>query len=258
MKLIVLLVGLVIATVVHAAEALPKFNATLTVGREHRFVLIDSAGKTSSFLGLGESFAGYKLKAYDAKTGALDLERDGKVSRVTLVADAAVANAAPAALPATIADAQGVLNKMNFEEMMDRTLQGQRKVLATQFQRMTAQLTHQGADPAEVAAFHKSLTDEIFSALDAKTLKNDVSKIYSEVFTKQELHDMSAFYSTPLGQMLTTKQMDVQEKLGAVIQGKMAEMMPRVQKLGQDFAAQQKAKRQAAGGVAPAAPAPKQ
>src|SRR5688500_7193170 len=135
MKLLLLVFSLAIATFVHAAEALPKFNATLTVGKEHRFVLIDSSAKASSFLALGESFAGYKLKAYDAKSGALDVERDGKLSRLTLVGDAAVANAAPAALPGTIADAQGVLNKMNFEEMMERTLQGQRKVLATQFQR---------------------------------------------------------------------------------------------------------------------------
>lgn len=250
MKLRLTFLALASALVLRAADALPQFNATLTVGKEHRFVLIDAAGKASSFLNLGESFAGYKLKAYDPKTGVLELERDGKISRVTLVADAAVAHAAPAALPATIADAEGVLNKMHFEEMMERAMQGQRKMLANQFQKMTAQMTAQGADPAEVAAFQKKITDEIFGALDPKALKDDVSKIYTEVFTKQELDDISAFYSTPLGQMLTAKQMDVQEKLGMVIQSKMADMMPRVQKLGQEFAAQQKAKREAAGGAA--------
>ena len=246
MKLRLTFLALASALLVRAADSVPQFNATLTVGKEHRFVLIDAGGKASSFLSIGESFAGYKLKAYDAKAGALDLERDGKISRVTLVADAAVGSAAPAALPATIADAQGVLNKMHFEEMMERAIQGQRKVLSTQFQRQTQQLTQQGADPTEVAAFQKKITDEVFSALDPKTLKDDMSKIYADVFTKQEMDDMSAFYSTPLGQMLTTKQMDVQEKLGAVMQTRMAEMMPRVQKLGQEFSAQQKAKREAA------------
>lgn len=254
MKLRLTFLALASALVLRAADAVPQFNATLTVGKDHRFVLIGAAGKASSFLSLGESFAGYKLKAYDPKTGVLELEREGKIARVTLMADAAVAHAAPAALPATVADAEGVLNKMHFEEMMERAMQGQRKVLTSQFQRMTAQLTAQGADPTDVAAFQKKISDEIFGALDPKALKDDVSKIYSEVFTKQELDEISAFYSTPLGQMLTTKQMDVQEKLGTVIQGKMQEMMPRVQKLGQEFAAQQKAKREAAGG----APAPKQ
>jgi hypothetical protein len=39
----------------------------------------------------------------------------------------------------------------------------------------------------------------------------------------------------------------VQEKLGAVVQARLAEVMPRVQKMGAEFAAQQKAKREATG-----------
>ena len=250
MKLRLSLLALVAAVTLPAAESLPQFNATLTMGKEHRFVLVDANGKASPFLSLGETFAGYKLKSYDPKEGALELEREGKVSRVTLVADAAVANAPAVPLPATIADAATVLNKMRFEEMVERSMQGQRKLVASQFERMTAQMRAQGVDPAEVSAFQKRLTDEIFGALDPKSLKNDVSKIYSEVFSKQELDELAAFYGTPLGMMLTSKQMDVQEKLGNVIQAKMAEVMPRVQQMGREFAAQQKAKKEAgAGGI---------
>ena len=260
MKLPLALLAFVFAATLRAAESLPLFNAILTVGKEHRFVLLDASGKTSSFLTLGESFGGYKLKAFDAKAGVLELERDGRVSRVTLMSDAAIANAPAAKIPATVADAEVVLNKMKFEEMMERAMQGQKKMLAAQFQKMGAQMGAQGADPAEVTAFQKKITDEVFSVLDAKTLKNDVSKIYSEVFTKQELDQISAFYSTPLGEMLNTKQPEVQEKLGTIIQGRMMEVMPRVQKMGQEFAAQQKAKKAAAGGAAAPAtsPAPKQ
>lgn len=254
MKLRLTLLALASAVALRAADTLALFNATLTVGKEHRFVLVDANGKASSFLSLGESFAGYKLKAYDPKSGVLEIEKDGKVSSVTLVADAAVTHAA-AAIPATMADAQAVVSKMRFEEMMDRAMEGQRKMLANQFQRMSAQMTAQGADAAEVAAFQKKITDEIFGALDPKGLKDDVTKIYSEVFTKQELDQLSAFYSTPVGEMLTSKQPDVQEKLGAVIQAKMMEVMPRVQQMGRDFSLAQKAKREAAGGSSSAAPA---
>ncbi len=260
MKLRLTLLALATAIALRAAEALPLFNATLTMGKEHRFVLVDAHGKASSFLALGESFAGYKLKHFDAKEGALELEKDGKVSRVTLVADAATVGAPAAKIPATIADAEAVLNKMKFEEMMERAMQGQKKMLANQFQKMSAQMAAQGADPADVAAFQKKIADEVFGVLDAKVLKNDVSKIYSEVFSKQELDQISAFYSTPLGEMLNAKQPEVQEKLGTIIQGRMMEVMPRVQKMGQEFAQQQKAKK-AAGGAAPSPvppPAPKQ
>lgn len=221
----------------------------------NRFVLIDAQGKGSSFLALGESFAGYRLKAYEAKTGELELERDGRVHRVTLVADAAVKDAPPPPLPATIADAEAVLNKMHFDEMIERTLAQQKKMVAAQFQQVVSRMTAQGVDPAEAAAFQKRITEEVFSIFDPKQLKSDVSKIYSEVFTKQELEQLGAFFATPLGEMLSTRQPAVQEKLATVVQGRLAEVMPRVQKLGAEFAAQQKAK--GVGGAAGAAPVPK-
>jgi uncharacterized protein len=254
MKLRLFLLALATSVAALAADALPQFNATLTVGKDHRFVLVDANGKASGFLSLGESFAGYRLNSYDAKEGALELERDGKVSRVTLVADAAVANAPAQPLPATIADANAVLNKMRFEEMMDRVIAQQRKTMAASFDQMSSRMAQQGVDKQEVAAFQKRLTDEVMTALEPQQMKSDMAKIYTEVFTKQELDDMSAFFSTPLGQIMSAKQPDVQEKIGAVVQARMMEVMPRVQQMGRDFAAQQKAKKEG-GAVAPS-PAP--
>ncbi|MBI5690663.1 MAG: DUF2059 domain-containing protein [Verrucomicrobia bacterium] len=240
-----------------AADSVPQFNATLSIGKEHRFVLIDGQGKASSFLSLGETFAGYRLKTYEAKTGVLQLERDGKVFPVTLVAEAAVKDAPPPPVPATIADAEAVLNKMHFDEMIERTLAQQKKMIAGQFQQMVSRMTAQGVDPEAAAAFQKKLTDEIFGIFDPKQLKSEVSRIYSEVFSKQELDQLSSFFSTPLGEMLSTRQPAIQEKLGVVMQSKMAEVMPRVQKLGAEFAAEQKAKGIAVGGGSAPAPTPK-
>lgn len=260
MKLRLTLLALASAIILRAADALPVFNATLSVGKNHRFVLIDAGGKTSSFLGLGESFAGYTLKAYDPKTGVLEIERDGRVSRLTIVADAAVINAPAAAMPATVADAEALLNKIKFEDMMERALGQQKKAIAAQFQQVSASMVAKGADKAEAEALQKKMTDEVLGVLDAKQMKADVAKIYSELFTKQELDQVAAFYSTPLGEMLAAKQPAVQEKLGAVISGRMGEVMPKVQKMAGDFAAEQKAKRDAAGGAVSAptsTPAPK-
>lgn len=244
--------ALLLAASLRGADALPLFNATLTVGREHRFVLVDAGGRASSFLPLGDSFAGYKLLRYDAKAGVLVIERDGREHALTLVADAATKEAPAAAMPATIADAEGVLNKMHFEEMMERVLTQQKKMIAGQFDQVTKRMIAQGVDPADAAALQKKMTEEVMSALDVKQLKSDMSKVYSEVFTKTELDQIGAFFTTPLGEMLTAKQPLVQEKLGAIVAGRMSEVMPRVQKMGAEFAAAQKAKREAAGATAPA------
>lgn len=256
MKFRLTILAIASAVALHAADALPLFNATLTVGKEHRFVLVDANGKASTFLRLGETFDDYKLKSYDAKGGALELERDGKTSRVTLVADAAVVAGPAAALPATIQDANVVLNKMRFEEMMDRVIGQQRKAMAANFEQMASRMTQQGVDKQEVGAFQKRLMDEVMSAMEPQQMKSDMAKIYSEVFTKQELDDMAAFFSTPLGQVMAAKQPDVQEKLGAAVQSRMMEVMPRVQQMGRDFSAQQKARKEAGGAAVQPSPPP--
>lgn len=253
MKSSLLVFALFAAVALRAAEPLPVFNATLTVGREHRFVLVNPAGKASSFLALGEQFDGYTLKNYDPKSGVLEIEREGKVSPLTITADAAVLNV-PARTPATIADAQAVMKAMNFEAMMDRMLAGSKKAQIGMVEKMMEQFKRPGADIDAAVTMQRKMIDELLGAVSGPGLKDDMARIYSEVFTKEELQGLADFYATPLGQNLNDKQPEIQEKLTAVMMPRMMSAMPKVQKMMRDFAAEQQAKRQAAGG-APGAPA---
>lgn len=257
MKLRLFLFALASTLALAAADAPPVFNATLTVGKEHRFILVSSAGKTSSFLKVGETFEGYTVKAYDAKSATLDLEHDGKVVRVTLASDASVANApAASATPvhATIEDAQAILNKIHIDDMLERTLAQQKKVFATQIDRIGQNFPN--ADPAAVEDLKKRMTELFESTLDAGKMKDDLTRIYSETFTKDELNQISSFYDTPLGQTLLAKQPEIQQKMQASIMPRMAEMGPKMQSMAREFAMEQKAK-MSGGAVAPsAAPAP--
>ena len=255
MTLRLALLTLVSAVALRAADTLPLFNATLAIGREHRFVLVDSTGKTSSFLKLGEGFAGYTLKDYDTKTGELSLERGGKISKVTLVADAAAVNA-PAKTPATIADATALLNAMNFEQMMDKTMAGIKKQQAAMAEKMTMQMAGPNADREAITSFQKKIFDEMMSALTGAEVKADIAKAYTEVFTKEEMQALAGFYSSPTGQMFSEKQPILAEKMNEAMMPRMMAAMPKVQQMAKDFAAEQKAKKAAAGGRAAPAPAP--
>jgi hypothetical protein len=53
MKFRLTLLALFSALAVRAADALPQFNATLTVGKEHRFVLVHANAKPTAFHPLG-------------------------------------------------------------------------------------------------------------------------------------------------------------------------------------------------------------
>ncbi len=256
-KLLALSLAALTATAAFAADALPAFNATLTVGKESRFLLLGSDGKASPWLKVGDSFDGYVVKDFDAKSAALDLEKDGKVSRVTLAADAAIANGDAAAVtPATVADATAVLDSMHFEKMLDQTLAGVRKQQVAMVRQMMARMATPGVDKEDMANFQQKILETMMSGVNAADLKDDVAKAYSEIFSKEQLQGLANFYSSPLGQTLAEKTPELTTKMNEIIAPRMMANMPKVQQLAQEFSAQQRAKHEAAAAAAAQAAAP--
>ena len=253
MKKLLTLLFVALSAAAFAAENVPVFNATLTVGRQNRFVLIGVDGKPSSWLKLGDTFEGYTLKAFDAKADALELEHDGQVTRVTLAADAAVTAGQLAATPATLTDAQNVLNKMHFEQMMTRMLEQQKTMMGSMFSRM-APKNLSPEEKSEFIEFQKKMVDQLMDSMGMNNLKDDVAKIYSEVFTKEELDGLAAFYATPTGEALTDKQPVIQQKMQEVMMPRMMAAMPKIQQMSKEFAAKMKAQHEAA--AAASAPVP--
>jgi hypothetical protein len=254
MKIKVLLLAVLTATAALAADSTPLFNAVLNMGKEQRFVLVGLDGKPSDWLKLGDSYDGYTIKAFDAASSSLELEHDGKTVKVTLVGGVGVKDM-PAPTHASLADAQALLNKMRFEEMLERAMAQQKKAMAAMIDQMAAQNNRPGVDKEDLAAFQGKVMDEVMSAMTAGDMKNDVAQIYSDVFTKDEMDGLSAFYSTPAGEALIEKQPDVQQKMQALMMPRMMAVMPKIQQMSRDFAADQKAKAAAAAQAAAPAPA---
>ena len=122
--------------------------------------------------------------------------------------------------------------------------------------RMMGQFQSTGVDREAVVALQRKMLDEIMSALNFSEMKGEIAKVYSDVFTKEQLQALGSFYASPVGQTFSEKQPEVAEKMNALMIPRVMAVMPKVQQLAKDFAQEQKAKREAAGGNAPA-PAPK-
>jgi len=252
-KFVALGLACLTATAAFATDALPTFNATLTVGKDSRFVLIGADGKASSWLKVGDGFDGYTIKSYDAKAGALELEKGGKTSQVSLAADAKVANGPAAPVAGTIQDATAVLDSMHFEKMLDQTLAGVRKQQVQMVRQMMSRMPVQGANQDDLANFQQKIMETMMSGLNAADMKGDVAKAYSEIFTKDQLDGLAAFYSSSLGQTLADKTPELTQKMNDLMIPRMMAAMPKVQKLSMEFAQEQEAKKKAA--AAPAGPA---
>lgn len=262
-KILPLIFALLFPCLGRAADGTPLFNAVFSMGKETRFILVSPAGKTSDWVRLGDTFEGYTLKSFDPAKSELAVEHNGAVSKLRLVADAAVKDApALAATAATLADAEHVLQVMRFEDMMEKMLAQQKKQSLAMIKQMSSRMEQPGVNKEDLAAFQQKMMDEIMSVMNAGELKKDMAQIYSDVFSKEELAAQAAFYLTPAGRAMVDKTPDVQSRLQAVMMPRMQAMMPKIAQMGQQFQLEQKAKAQAAapaptaGTVAPAPTAP--
>ena len=188
MKLKALILAALTASAALAADSLPLFNAVLNMGKDQRFVLADSAGTPSNWLKLGDAYAGYTLKSYEAAASTLTLERDGKTTKITLVNGAGVKDA-PVPAAATLADAQELFRVMRFDEMMTKILDQQKKTLSSTLQQQMAQRMAQlkiaEEDKPAFIAMQQKLFDDSMNAALGPDMISDMAKIYSEVFTKE-------------------------------------------------------------------------
>jgi len=260
MKIKILSVALLALGTAFAAETAPlQLKGVLNTGKEKLFGLSTPTGDASAWVALGKGFQGYTLKSYDDAKALLLFERDGNTYELTL-ATATIATADTAkGTPATIADAAAVINRLRFEEMIEKTMEGQKKAMAGMSQKMAKQMGA-NVDPKDFEAHQAKVMDAMLEAMNIPQMKQDMTQIYADTFSKEELTAMGDFYSTPAGQAMIDKQPVVQEKLQALMMPRIMSAMPKIQQLSMEFGKQQKAKADAAKAAAnptpAAAPAP--
>lgn len=242
--------GMFTAVAAFAADTAPiSFNAVLSMGQERRFGLATEGGAHSAWVTLGNDFEGYKLKAYEPATQVLTVEKDGKEFTLPI----AGGTIQTLDTKATIAQATDVLNRMKFEQMLGKMIEQQKQATVNMSKQMMAGLGGK-VPPEEFAAFQAKIMDALWSEMKVEELKGEVAKIYSDVFTAEELRGLSDFYATPSGIAMIDKQPVMQQRMMEVMMPRMMKAMPKIQALGQQFAQEQAAKSQA-GQAATAAPA---
>jgi len=258
MRITSLVLALVVTGVAMAADSAPfQLKGVLNTGREKLFGLSTPSGDSSAWVPLGKAFQGYTLKSYDDAKSVLVFEREGKPYELTL-ATAKIATAdAASGTPATVADAAAVIDRMHFEEMMTKVMEQQKKAMTSSMSQQMAKQMGGKVDPKDFEAFQSKVMDVMQEAMNPAQMKKDVTEIYAQTFTKEQLVAMGDFYDTPAGQALNDKQPEVQQKLQAVIMPRIMAAMPKVQQLGMEFGKEQQAKAAAAAAAAqPAPPAP--
>lgn len=235
-----------------APEAVPELRGVLIAGTVRQFSLVAPGSGSTAWAKVGDNFSGWELVEFKSADEALVLKKAGRTV-VLKLADSAVANAPASSAKATLADAEEVFRKMDFDRMMSRIVDQQKTAMATMMRRAPV---GGNVDPEALAAFQKKTMDVMFDAMDLPGMKNDMVKAYSEIFSKDELRGLSDFYGTPAGQAMIDKQPAISQKMNEMMMPRMMAVMPKIQEMGKQFGAEQAAKAAAAKAAAAPAPAP--
>ncbi len=241
-----------LAPTLRAEESLPQLRSVLIDSQAPMFSLADSTG-SGRWVKIGESFEGWKLESFDATKQTLLLSRDGEKREVSLEA----AKLKDEQAHATVAEADAVLQKMRFEEMIGKAIEVQQKAMAKSMGGMMGKDLPPD-EAAKVAAFQQKIMAAMFEEMDLPGMRQDVAKAYAETFSSAELKAQSDFYSTPAGQAMIDKQPQIQQRMTELMMPRMMKAMPKIQAMSQEFAKEQRAaKAAAATKTTPDAPAAK-
>ena len=86
-----------------------------------------------------------------------------------------------------------------------------------------------------IASMQEEIMDIMAEELEWDKLKEDYISIYADVFTKEELEGIIAFYKTPVGQKFVEKQPELMQRSMRITQKQMTTIMPKIQKAMQDL-----------------------
>ncbi|MEI6861045.1 MAG: DUF2059 domain-containing protein [Verrucomicrobiota bacterium] len=228
-----------------AADEAPQIElrGIVAAGGASRFALAVPGGSETAWVTVGESFAGWTLSDYRATDDTLVLAKDGRRVSVRLSSSAVgITVSSGPAVPmtestrATLADAEEVLNKMKFDQMIGRTLKAQQESMSNVVKQLAAPAGGETSD--EERAFHAKLMETVMAGLTTEAMRGDLARAYSEVYSKEELRAIANFYASPAGQAMADKAPEVAARSQAAMLPRIMAATSRAQQLAKDHAAE--------------------
>ena len=201
----------------------PLLRGVLLDGAGTLFSLADATG-SATWVKLGQSYDGWKLESFDAERQILVITRDGARHELGLE----VARIGASNTPATTADADALLEKMRFEDMVAKSIESQQQAMTKAMNQM-AGANVSDAEKARMVEIQAKATKIMLEEMDLPGMRQDMAKVMAEVFTAEELRAQSAFYSTPAGQATLEKQPVLQSRIAELMMPRMMKAMPKIQ-----------------------------
>jgi hypothetical protein len=149
---------------------------------------------------------------------------------------------APAVQADAVVAADAVLKALHYDEMMSKGMNQQKQAALAYIRQTVTKLKLSGTSPQDLEAFEQKALDAAWAGLKPEDIHANAVRVYGEIFTADELKAMANFFGSPVGQSVTAKQSQAQQKIMAVLMPQLMQVGPKIQQMTRDFAAQQQAK----------------
>lgn len=154
---------------------------------------------------------------------------DMKTTAVLTLALLATGFQAIAQQPTKEAKVEQLLSSMNADATINQ--------MFDQIKAMTASQIPPGTTPEQIAKSQEIQTkifDLVKSRMSWEKMRPEYVRLYSEVFSDDEISGMLAFYQSPAGRAMLQKMPALMKQIMEVVQSQMADLMPEIQRITRD------------------------
>jgi hypothetical protein len=123
------------------------------------------------------------------------------------------------------AKVEELLTLMKVEQMQKQAMDNMRQMVSNQLK------SQPGADTPNAEEKQKKMFDLIGQKTSWQNMKSDYIKLYSDTYTEPEIDGILLFYRSPAGKAMVDKQPAMMTKMTSIMQSKMAELAPEIQKI---------------------------
>lgn len=131
--------------------------------------------------------------------------------------------------PKRAAAAEELLKAMHVDDMMEKQKENVKNTLASFLPKDLSP-----AERKQMQAVQDASLEVAFKQMTWDSLKPDFIRMYSEVYTEDELKQLTAFYNSPIGRKFIEKMPVLEAKMMEIVQKRMIALLPAVQAAAQD------------------------
>ncbi|MEN6558533.1 MAG: DUF2059 domain-containing protein [Thermoguttaceae bacterium] len=159
--------------------------------------------------------------------------------------------------------AEQLVEEMNVQETVEKTMSMIKKMIPYQIEQMRKHVSVKEQDEAAAKKRQERLdksmvkmVDMISAEMGWDAMKDQYVALYAETFSETELKGLIEFYKSPVGRAFVQKQPELMERSMKLSQQKMMQLMPKIQAFCKE-AATEEAQQEKSEQAAPAKPSKK-